>query len=439
MSPRRPAREEGAVLPLVALMLVVLLGMAALSIDVGNAYLHKRRLQSAVDLAALAGAQRLPAQGTAQADAQSFAQQNWTGHDTTAMSATTSVSCQVAGCPSPDALTVDATTDVPTSFAKIFGLDHITVHVKATACGPCDASPRKFDVMIVLDRSYSMCLDSAGRANGCFDLQQAIAGIKTLIPFFDPATDRIGLATLSSGDSVAPFAHSGSSAPCDSADIADAQTNTFSKSVGDFMDGTPASHDSWVLAPLAGGFKNADGSVNASSPLGTVLNCVQPKYWTPLAPAIQAATQELVTRGRTDKDVDRVIVVFSDGGPNVQPMQRTAAGAATTTRSWYTPSPGNDLMPCHDAVGQGAIAKAAGISIYTIGYDLNASTANTCYRANHPSSSAYVEPGIDARSTLSQLASTSDGFYEKANPGEVLSIFSAIGHQITSGGVRLIR
>jgi uncharacterized membrane protein len=48
------------VVVLVVVMLVVLLGFAALVIDVGYAYYAHRQLQASADAAALAGAQELP-------------------------------------------------------------------------------------------------------------------------------------------------------------------------------------------------------------------------------------------------------------------------------------------------------------------------------------------------------------------------------------------
>ena len=55
--------ERGQVLPIVALWMVFLLGMAALSVDLGNAYLSYRQLQAATDAAALAGASALSVAG----------------------------------------------------------------------------------------------------------------------------------------------------------------------------------------------------------------------------------------------------------------------------------------------------------------------------------------------------------------------------------------
>ena len=57
---RQARGQRGQILPIVALALVGLLGVAAFSIDVGYAYYAKRQLQAAVDSAALAGAQDLP-------------------------------------------------------------------------------------------------------------------------------------------------------------------------------------------------------------------------------------------------------------------------------------------------------------------------------------------------------------------------------------------
>jgi hypothetical protein len=52
-------RSEGQVLPLVALMLVVLFGVAALAIDVSGAYAARRSYREAADASSLAGAQDL--------------------------------------------------------------------------------------------------------------------------------------------------------------------------------------------------------------------------------------------------------------------------------------------------------------------------------------------------------------------------------------------
>lgn len=443
--------ERGVVAVVVALLMIVLLAVSALAIDLGFTYLQKRRLEASVDFALLAGAQKLPNSGTATTDAQSFLNANWRANGNSSdPSVDTLTTCSFdpanpqqcnansAACAasSPCQIHLRATASVPTFFGKIFGINNINVSAEGSACGGCDSSTQKFDVVVVLDRSYSMCLDSNNVYNNCYDLNQAKQGVQALLNFFNPATDRLGLAVLSSGDNVAPFDHTGVY-PCDSANVGDLSSGhgLFYGTLGDFMDGTPASHDSWLIAPLASNFKNPDGSINNNSPFVSDLNCLQPKFWTPMAPAVQAAANELITNGRPD--ARKIIIYMGDGGGNVQPMKRDANGNATTTPSWYTPSPGNNLRPCHDAVGQAAIAKQHGIEIFTIGYDINAGDADSCYANNQPLNAADIETGIDARSTLQQMASNANDYYEKPTPGEVYSIFQSIGHQITSGGTRI--
>lgn len=71
----RMSAESGQILPLFALLAVVLVGMAALVIDVGGWYRAQRQLQTVADAAALAGARDL-AMGDAVATANSYVHQN---------------------------------------------------------------------------------------------------------------------------------------------------------------------------------------------------------------------------------------------------------------------------------------------------------------------------------------------------------------------------
>jgi Putative Flp pilus-assembly TadE/G-like len=69
--------ERGQAIVLMVLSLVVLIGMAALAIDVGSWYRTKRRLQGTADAAALAGAQQLPkSPGAARTMAMDYADKN---------------------------------------------------------------------------------------------------------------------------------------------------------------------------------------------------------------------------------------------------------------------------------------------------------------------------------------------------------------------------
>jgi Flp pilus assembly protein TadG len=77
---RAPDRRPDIAEAVRFLAMLALLGVAAFAIDVGYAYYAKRQLQSAVDAAALAGAQDLPDITTATATAQSYAAANTPGN-----------------------------------------------------------------------------------------------------------------------------------------------------------------------------------------------------------------------------------------------------------------------------------------------------------------------------------------------------------------------
>ncbi len=72
--------ESGQAFVFIAAILTALVGMSALVIDVGSWYQADRRLQTAADAAALAGAQELPLdQGAARSEALQYAQHNYAG------------------------------------------------------------------------------------------------------------------------------------------------------------------------------------------------------------------------------------------------------------------------------------------------------------------------------------------------------------------------
>jgi hypothetical protein len=107
------------------LFLVVLLAMAAAVLDVGSWYRAHRSLQATVDAAALAGAQALPqSTGEANALANQYAAKNGGG------SMQISFSTQVFA---NDTITVKGSRPAPGFFAKVFGVNTITVRTHASA------------------------------------------------------------------------------------------------------------------------------------------------------------------------------------------------------------------------------------------------------------------------------------------------------------------
>ena len=407
-------REEcGQAIVLLTLALTVLLGMAALSVDVGYAYYVQRSLQASADAAALAGASELPTASVAEATARSYsgaagsknARANVPGVNTSV----TAKCVSIAPCFPVNAVQVTESTSVPTKFARVLGIDSFDVNAKATACSPCASRP--LDVMLVLDRTLSMCMDHWGNINmACTDLNNAKSGLRTFVNYMDPALDRVGLA-------VFPPARNGT---CGTPNL---PTTSNTPPPSHYVDSNYSSSSyPYVVAPLETNYRSGNG-LNPSSQLVSTINCVRGGGVTAYALALEKAQAELDANGRSD--VQDVIVFFSDGAANYGP-----------TYSPYTASSPYRAAPCRQGVNSAAAIKSRGTLIFSIGYDLNAENggANVCKNANGNNES----PSISAYSALQQIASTGPDqyFYDQPTSGQLNTIYTKIAASIT--GARLI-
>jgi putative Flp pilus-assembly TadE/G-like protein len=119
--------QRGQTIVLSLIFLVVLVGMAALVVDVGSWYRADRKLQANADAAALAGAQELPLDtAAAQAAALDYADTNDGGLKAEDVKFLTS------SVPND---TIEVTTDRPAPgfFAQLFGRNVVDVRAKAVA------------------------------------------------------------------------------------------------------------------------------------------------------------------------------------------------------------------------------------------------------------------------------------------------------------------
>jgi len=108
--------------------MVVILGFAAMAVDVGLFLHEKRELQNAADAAALAGVQELPnLPGDAQAMAEEWAENNGIGADELeAIEISTTYATN-------DTITVQVKREVPFVFARVLGLTSDTMRADASA------------------------------------------------------------------------------------------------------------------------------------------------------------------------------------------------------------------------------------------------------------------------------------------------------------------
>ena len=391
--------EAGQVIALVVVALIPLLGLLGLALDIGYAYYSQRTLQSSADAAALAGASQLPddagaatvaAQyGTSPGSKNAIASSGITG-----VQQTISDKCvaSLPGCAPSNAVVVDESGSSTTFFLRLFGVDTLPIHVRATACGPC--ADRPADIVAVFDRTGSMCQTWSGANDpSCTKLHNAKSGMETMLSSLDPSLDRVGLVVL-------PPVGSGKS-NCSTSD-ANAYNSTSSK---------------WLLVPLTASYQKS-GVLDHSSTLVSTIDCLQAGGTTAYANAIEAAQAELAADARPG--ALRYIVFFTDGAANTGP-------------TYYSTSSPYRAKPCHQGVTSAGVAKSAGTTIFAIGYTLQGvgGTSNVC-----ESYTGATETGITAYSALQQIASRADTFFDNESVDGLDAVFAAVATRIT--GPRLI-
>lgn len=375
-------------LVLFALMLGVLTGFVAMTIDVGLFFHERQHLQNVADAAALAGAQELPDDMVAAEQiAREYAEKNGLDSSRLDISFECTSDLSMACDPSQnkwDTIVVKAQGDAQSFFAAVLnsaiGEDNCwsegcPVAATAASCtGACGSNPTvPVDMVTILDRTGSM-------SNG--DMQNAKKAAETLLETFNPDFHRVGLAVLGPSWSQPN--------PCQS------------RLPGE-----------WLPVNLSDDYQNAAGQLFNGSRLVNTINClVSSAVGTDLGNPIQAATAELQANGRADTKWG--IVLLTDG----------AANRASNSSDG----------PCEFAAKQADIAKSLGIEIYTVGYGTedNSDAGFTC--GNDTGSWS----GRTAEDLLRYVATDEDHFFQEAQGEDLSPIFKLIAQKL-AGGSRLVR
>ena len=207
---KRHDREGGVSLIIGILSLLFIIPMVGLTIDVGLMYVVKARLQGAVDGAALAAARALVLGQDISAQA-STAQQNavnwfhanfpngeWATSNTVMTTSNVTVTTDQTNS-SLRTVSVTASTSAPTYFMKWFGVNSVTVSGIGTA------SRKDVVIMMVLDRSGSMCKPGSAPCAGSTAGSACNAMItyaKAFTGMFAAGRDSIGLVSFAEGTYV---------------------------------------------------------------------------------------------------------------------------------------------------------------------------------------------------------------------------------------------
>ena len=260
------SEERGAVLVLMGAAMFGLIGMTALTVDAARYFELSRQLQNGVDAAAQAATVKLPeGPGAASAAATEY----WNLNQPSLGDATL---VDVSFPDGESRVRVEAEATIEFLFAPVMGFLDATVSASAEVA--LDA--RTVDVIVVIDRSGSMCLDSHGLMLECSDpppqwepfMQVQDAAIAFPDFIMTHTEDRLGLVSYS----------------------------------------TDTTRD----IPLSQGYAGFINQIEFQ-----VQNLV-PGGYTNIGGAL-AEAYAAVTQGSPNTDAEKIIVLLSDGVPNVYP------------------------------------------------------------------------------------------------------------------------
>jgi Flp pilus assembly protein TadG len=400
--------HSGQALPIVALTLTALMGMGAMSIDVGHLFFSYRQLQSSTDAAALAGASALPNATTAASNAQTYGGNNGSLNDTDNLSSVTTVSTPEClntllasglACSAPangNALKVTQTVNVPMYFARVLGINTVPLTATATASMAGSSLP-PYNVMIVLDTTASMNT-SDNDVNNCtsFRIVCATKGVQTLLGLFSPCpSDQTGGCGSADGngnvanpvDEVGLMVFPGLTGTNQVSKEYDCSSTN--PTISSYNLGPNPVPPTYTIIPLSGDYRTSDtASLNTSSnfvrAVGGKSGCtglaapggVQTFY----SGVITAAQAALVAGARPN--VKNVIIFLSDGDAN------------SSNLNGYSSS-----NQCHQAINAAAAAKATGTIIYTVAYGASSSGCST------------DSPNVSPCQTMRSIATSDFQFY----------------------------
>ena len=458
--------QDGQALWLVGTLLIVFLGTAAVSIDIGFAIHAQRELQASTDAAATAGALDLP-NATAATTAKAYDGES-TGKNyrpdlpgVTTVNSTPLVTCVTAtqlqtlnitvgptctNSAGGNAVVVEQQVTVPTFFARVFGINSITLHANALVLekGSLGASPEPVNVMIIVDTTASMgssdpnCTGT-GIANPTRE-DCAKAGVRTMLAELQPCDPIKGCGSFNgNGAATHPYQSVGlaifpglTNTSYDPDDY-DCQTPTLSTSNGISLYANPTTQPPYyTVVPLTNNYLTSGSLNGASSNLVKAVDwkdgntCTSSKYGlqdpggahTYYAGVINEAQSAFSSMTGSMN----AIILLSDGAANAT-QNNFVSG---TSSSYYT-------SDCAQAVTAAQNATNHGTLVYSVAYGASTSQSNSCTTDTSTYSGCYTMSHIASNPTMF-YSDDADGCQSTANPNltSLNEIFQAIGYSFMS-------
>jgi len=444
-------RQDGQILPWMALLVVLFLGMAGLTLDLGHAYVSYRELQASTDAAALAGAYAMSLSGATSASVKAAvsASSSVTGGTNvninlpnaavnTTLECLTTVTNEGIPCAASatgdNALQVVQTAVVPTYFIQAlgaFGLKNLanTITLSSTATAAMrGATNEQYNVAIVVDTTASMGSSDTDANCGNTRIYCALQGVQTLLQSLSPCTAASIKSTCVSFDTVSLFTFPNVQANKVSNDTTCPTSNPpipyyYTPVRGATWSAPTGSSATYQITGYLSNYSStqaAGGSLNSSSALsiasgaggGSCKGMQTPGGdGTYYAGAIYAAESALMAQQKLNSGSQNALVILSDGDASSGNITVTgtvqAAGTGTPKLTVAYPSTSNQ---CQQAIDAANFATSQGTTVYSVAYGASNSGCST--------DTSGPLKGLSPCTAMLDMASSPADFYSDATASQ---------------------
>jgi Flp pilus assembly protein TadG len=390
--------ESGQVLAWAVFVIILFLGIAGFSVDIGYGVLVKKELQTSADAAALAAAQHL-ADGTWHDVAINYSASHGSNNAYSSFtlntpSITARCSTTVEGPPwnipctstNPNVVTVQQTATFHTFFAWVLG--HPTLTVSVVSAASKGAKPQPYNIAIVLDTTYSMNTRDSNCGNKT-QLQCAEDAISVILGGLAPTEDNVSLFTFPAMDA----ATADNDTSCSSRQTPTGEPYTFPSTTATSMSTMPFTTSSghstttvqttYQITGFGNDYRSSDTAKSLSSSstltqaIGGVSRCtgikVNDSQNTYFAATIYAAQSALLAEQAANPGTLNAMIILSDGNAtavnnsyfqDMATSTQSTPGVSNTSSGIYPNLQGE----CGQGVDAASAASTAGTLVFTIAY-----------------------------------------------------------------------
>lgn len=431
--------QSGQALPFMALLIVLFLGLAGLTLDIGHAYACYHELQASTDSAALAGAYALSlsnaTSATVTSAASSFssvsgganAKFNLPNASITitpkCLSAVEGQGILCTASPTGNnSIQVKQTAEIKNIFMGAFGAFGLTPIKTLTLTAASTAAMRgatnaQYNVAIIVDTTASMASKDTDASCGSTRIKCALQGVQILLQSLSPCTASSTSSSCTPFDQVSLFTFPNVQANTASRDTSCPSSNPTILSysaptpgaVWTAPTGTAATYQITNYLSDYSSINRAGGALNTSSAItiaaGGKSGCsglqTPGGVGTYYAGAIYAAQSSLVAAQTANPGSRNALIILSDGDAS-----STKISGAAHSGNVY----GSLDDQCQQGIAAAKAATAAGTTVYAIAYGASSSGCST-------DTSGSLK-GLSPCTALKNMASSASTFYSDATASQ---------------------